>query len=122
MRKFSSYGPINTKLHYHVPRTELIDFAHTQLVGEDPAEGGHYITVWGPRQTGKTWVMQQVVGRLKTSDDFEVAILTMQSAKGETTTAGVLDVLVTNLRDWFRRDFPEVTTWKGLNQLFTARH
>ena len=40
MRKFSSYGPIDTDLHYHVPRTELIDFAHAQLIGENPMKGG----------------------------------------------------------------------------------
>ncbi|MCP4696847.1 MAG: hypothetical protein GY862_08355, partial [Gammaproteobacteria bacterium] len=42
--------------HYHVPRLELADFAYRQLLG-DPDEGGHYITVWDPRQTGKTWLM-----------------------------------------------------------------
>ncbi len=81
MRKFSSYGPINAKLYYHAPRTELIDRACLQLVGEDPNEGGHYITIWAPRQTGKTWLMQQVMGRVKALGGFEVGILTMQSAK-----------------------------------------
>jgi hypothetical protein len=61
MRRFSSYGPITPGLHYHAPRKELIDWAYTQLVGEEPAEGGHYITVWAPRQCGKTWIMQEVV-------------------------------------------------------------
>ena len=60
MRRFSSYGPVNTKLHYYVPRKELVDRVFTQLLGEDPNEDGHYVTVWAPRQTGKTWVMQQV--------------------------------------------------------------
>ncbi|MFN8486406.1 MAG: hypothetical protein U0350_02365 [Caldilineaceae bacterium] len=61
MRKFSSYGPIDTKLHYYAPRPALIQQAYAQKLGENPADGGHYITVWGPRQTGKTWVMQQVL-------------------------------------------------------------
>ena len=40
MRKFSSYGPVNTKLHYYVPRAQLIDRACEQLIGQDPQEGG----------------------------------------------------------------------------------
>ncbi|MCP4108110.1 MAG: hypothetical protein GY749_21615, partial [Desulfobacteraceae bacterium] len=55
MRKFSSYGPVDTDLHYYVPRKELVDRAYTQLKGVIPDKGGHYITVWAPRQTGKTW-------------------------------------------------------------------
>jgi hypothetical protein len=45
MRKFSSYGPLNTKLHYYAPRTGLIDQALGYLLGEQPDEGGHYITI-----------------------------------------------------------------------------
>ena len=65
MRKFWSYGPVNTNLHYYVPRTELIERALVQLIGEDPNEGGHYITVWAPRQAGKTWVMRRTYSTLK---------------------------------------------------------
>jgi hypothetical protein len=63
MRQFSSYGPIDTDLHYHAPRSELQNHAYQQLVGEDPNKGGHYLTVWAPRQTGKTWLLQQVMRR-----------------------------------------------------------
>ena len=64
MRKFSSYGPVNTKLHYYVPRTASIELVLNQLVGETPSEGGHYMTIWAPRQRGKTWIMIQVVQKL----------------------------------------------------------
>ncbi|MFQ5616115.1 MAG: AAA-like domain-containing protein [Anaerolineales bacterium] len=93
MRKFSSYGPINTKLHYHVPRTELIDFAHTQLVGEDPAEGGHYITVWAPRQAGKTWVMQNVLWRLQKDERFDVLKINLEHLKQEQEVDGVVQTI-----------------------------
>ncbi len=46
MRTFSSYGPIDKDLHFHVPREELIESAYRRLIGEDPERGGHYITVW----------------------------------------------------------------------------
>jgi hypothetical protein len=122
MRKFSSYGPVNTKLHYYVPRQALIDDAYQQLVGEDPAEGGHYITVWAPRQRGKTWVMQQVVQQVRARGDFEVAFLVMQSAKNARGDEDILDILVENLRAWFQRDFPQITAWRDVSQLFTARY
>ena len=64
MRKFSSYGPVDTELHYYVPRKALIEQAVSLLVGENPNKGGHYTTVWAPRQRGKSWVMQQTLQRV----------------------------------------------------------
>ncbi len=62
--------------------------------------------------------MQQVMSKVRKRDDFEVATLTMQSAKKETSAEGVLDVLVTGLRKWFGKDFPSIRRWKDLTQLF----
>lgn len=47
MRKFSSYGPVDTDLHYYVPREALIEQAYTRLVGgsANPNKGGHYIAI-----------------------------------------------------------------------------
>lgn len=64
IRKFSSYGPVDINQHYYAPREALIARGLQLLVGENPEQGGHYITVWAPRQRGKTWVMQQVLHRL----------------------------------------------------------
>ncbi|MCP4629980.1 MAG: hypothetical protein GY850_41705 [bacterium] len=119
MRKFSSYGPIDKDLHYHVPRKELIESAYRRLIGEDPEKGGHYITVWAPRQTGKTWVMFQVEQKLWEQGDFDVAIVSMQSAKSVTTDEGVLEVLVEKLGYWFDRELPKIDSWKNLAKLFT---
>ena len=122
MRKFSSYGSLNTKLHYYAPREALIEQAVHQLTGQDPDSGGHYITIWGPRQAGKTWLMLQAVERIKAQDDFQVAILTMQSAKEATTDQDVLGVLVSNLKKRFDYDFPPIDEWKELNDLFSAKY
>lgn len=65
MRWFSSYGPLDKDLHYYAPREGLIDRAYTQLTGEDPKKGGHYITVWAPRQTGKSWLMLEVMEKIE---------------------------------------------------------
>jgi hypothetical protein len=78
MRKFFSYGPPNTKTHYYAPREALIANALEQLKGDEPEEGGHYITVWAPRQTGKTSIMQEVFSRLKQESQFDVVILSLQ--------------------------------------------
>ena len=51
MRRFHSYGSIDTEEHYYAPRQELIEKAYTQLIGYNPQKGGHYFTVWAPRQT-----------------------------------------------------------------------
>ena len=78
MRKFSSYGPVNQKIHYYVPRKALIENALLQLKGDDPDDGGHYITIWAPRQTGKTWIMREVFFKLKKDSQFDVVIMPLQ--------------------------------------------
>jgi len=78
MRKFSSYGAPNNKLHYYAPREVLIKNAITQLKGEEINEGGHYITIWAPRQTGKTWIMREVALTLKKETQFDVVFLSLQ--------------------------------------------
>jgi len=123
MRKFSSYGPVSTKTNYYVARTELIDNTCARLLGDDPQEDGDYITVWAPRQTGKTWLLQQVQMKIEATNQYDVAILTMQSAKTAQTAEEVLDILVTDLGRWFgRNDLPAITKWKQLRELFTSDH
>ncbi len=122
MRTFCSYGPVDTDLHYYVPRQALVDFACQQLLGENPEKGGHYITVWAPRQRGKTWVMQQVMERLRARNEFEVAYVVMQSAKNAASGQEVRELLVRHLRREFRRDFPPLESWRDLPQLFTAAY
>ncbi|MEM7125609.1 MAG: AAA-like domain-containing protein [Chloroflexota bacterium] len=120
MRRFSSYGPIDTELQYYVPRQALIQSGCSYLLGDDPQKGGNYITVWAPRQSGKTWIMQQVRLRLSQNDAFEVGIINLQSARNADTEAEVLDILVARLASWFQRDFPDVDSWQHLSKLFTT--
>jgi len=74
MRKFSSYGPVEPELYYYVPRQALVDFAYQQLLGDNPNKGGHYITVWAPRQTGKTWIMREVFFKLQGEIDLLIPL------------------------------------------------
>jgi len=118
MKKFSSYGPVNEKIHYHAPRTELINQTYEQLIG-DSLEIGHYITIWAPRQTGKTWLMLNVINKIKKENKFETGIITLQSAKNETTDKGILEIFIKNMNEWFKKDFPLIDSWKNLSDIFS---
>ncbi len=79
MRYFHSYGPVDCEEHFCVDRTELINKCKKQLIG-NPEKGGHYFTIWAPRQAGKTWVMRQVVKEIKSGyeDKFQIGAVSMQ--------------------------------------------
>ncbi len=91
MRRFSSYGPVINKIHYYAPREELIEFAYRQIVGKNYEEGGHYITIWAPRQTGKTWTMQQILWRLQKDDRFYVLKINLEHLKMEKNVGTILN-------------------------------
>ncbi len=126
MRKFSSYGPIDRELHYYVPRQTLIDNITQQLKGDNPNKGGHYITIWAPRQTGKTWIMREVFLTLEQENDFDVVILSLQFLSSVTDSNRVaqliarelieilnLEITIDNLDD-FHRLFKQETLTKPL--------
>ncbi|HMY21011.1 MAG TPA: hypothetical protein PKA58_32025, partial [Polyangium sp.] len=79
MRRFTSYGPVE-KNNFGVERRELVDQCVEALVGGSGASGGHYFTIWGPRQTGKTWLMRRAVEEIRAryGDRFVVGIITLQ--------------------------------------------
>ncbi|VEN73021.1 conserved hypothetical protein [Candidatus Desulfarcum epimagneticum] len=90
MRKFSSYGPIDPDLHYYAPRTDLIDHGALELMGENPEKGGHYITVWGPRQTGKSWAFREVLFRLRRDKKFDAVKINLETIKMEKDIGRIL--------------------------------
>lgn len=90
MKKFCSYGPLDTTLHYHADRTGIIEKICVQLLGESPEKSGQYITVWGPRQTGKTWIMQQVLHHLQTKENVSTIKLNPEYLKRKTDPIDVL--------------------------------
>ncbi len=125
MRQFFSYGPVNCKYHFCVERRELVDRCIEQLIGI-PEVGGHYFTIWASRQTGKTWLMRQVVqeisqryhdqctafsfsfGDLRGLTDFppeEASYIALPEA--------LSDVLETQLPGK-----PRLTNWKDFRELF----
>lgn len=84
MRTFSSYGPVDAEINFAVERKELVERCIEQLVGTPPEKGGHYFTIWGARQTGKTWIMRRAVEEIRRrySDQFSVGWLSMEGILG----------------------------------------
>jgi hypothetical protein len=93
MRNFSSYGPIDTDLHYYAPRKELLEFAHRQLIGGNPEKGGHYITVWAPRQTGKTWTLNNIFSKICSDKRFDVVKVELEIFKTEKNIVPILSYI-----------------------------
>lgn len=122
MRKFSSYGLIDNEIHYHVPRNKLIESAYNQLIGDSPEKDGHYITVWAPRQTGKTWIMREVVRRMQAAGGFEVGMITLQGAKGIEDQKEILDIFVDELNEQFKLDIPLIDRWQQVSTLFSRTY
>ncbi len=118
-RRFTSYAAINKNVHYYAPRKALIDYVYQTLLGDDPSQIGHYVTVWGPRQSGKTWVMREILTRFAANNQYEVALLSMQPTKTIESEADILKFLVDELSRWFDRKFPAITRWEELTSLFS---
>ncbi|MBF0227474.1 MAG: AAA-like domain-containing protein [Desulfobacterales bacterium] len=79
MRKFNSYGPVDEKKDFTVHRQNLIKTCCDNLIGD--IDGGHYFTIWAPRQTGKTWLMRRVKEEieLKYPDKFVIGTMSVQN-------------------------------------------
>jgi hypothetical protein len=118
MRRFHSYGPINIKLHYYVSRNELIEKVYTNLVGENPAEGGHYCTVWAPRQTGKTWIMQQILLRLKKDPRFHVLKLNLEILEDENDVGVIISTIAEEIGKGLNKNFTGIKNKKQFQEIF----
>ena len=118
MRRFHSYGPVDTDEHYYVPRKELIEKAYTQLIGYNPQKGGHYITVWAPRQTGKTWLMQQILFRLKNDPRFHTLKINLEILKDEKNVSTVINTIAEEIGKGLNKDFTGVKNRKQFQEMF----
>ncbi|MCP4150803.1 MAG: AAA family ATPase, partial [bacterium] len=119
MRRFSSYGPVNKKIHYYVPREALIEKACTQLMGEYPGEGGHYFTVWAPRQTGKTWTMQQVVFKLQKDPGFDVLKINLEILKDRKKPGDIFAIIARKIGEGLGKNFSGIDTQDKFQEIFS---
>ena len=118
MRRFSSYGPVNDKLHYYVPRKELIERGYTQLLGENPDEGGHYFTVWAPRQCGKTWIMREIFLKIKHDIRFISLVINLENYKYETDASQVMNEIAIKIGEGLGKSIPEISSPKQFQEIF----
>ncbi|HEC84934.1 MAG: hypothetical protein DRR08_09295 [Candidatus Parabeggiatoa sp. nov. 2] len=125
MRHFHSYGPVDCEEHFCVKRQELITQGVEQLIGQ-PEKGGHYFTIWAPRQTGKTWLMRQIRANIsKRYPDFTVYSFSLGNLRGMSYTPSEQSgktALPNELSDVLERELPGhpvVKNWKAFQALFS---
>lgn len=121
MRTFSSYGPVNPKLHYYAPRKELLDFGYGQLVGNSYEEGGHYITVWGSRQTGKSWALREILFRLKKDEKFHVLKINLENLKQTKDVSIILQNISESIGSGLNKTVPVVDTPEKFQNIFSNK-
>jgi len=120
MRRFSSYGPVSLTSNYYTPREGLVQQGLTELIGENPDEGGHYLTIWGPRQTGKTWVMQQVLWRLQGDERFSIVKVNLQTVGQDFEET--IGYIAKHIADNLGKPLPQPKTLTEFELLFSANH
>ena len=118
MRRFHSYGPLDIEEHYYAPRKELIKRAYTQLTGEHPKKGGHYITVWAPRQTGKTWIMQQILHQLQKDSHFDVLKINLQHLKDQENIDRIIMSIAEAIGEKLGKAFTGINTGQKFQDIF----
>jgi predicted AAA+ superfamily ATPase len=119
MRRFSSYGPVDPELHYCVPRRALVEACVEQLVG-DLEKGGHYFTIWAPRQAGKTWLIRRAMEEIRAryGDRFLVGAMSMQGIVFDDDEPGCFFKALPRLfRESFRLEIPEIGDWEAWMRL-----
>ncbi|MCP4108200.1 MAG: hypothetical protein GY749_22095 [Desulfobacteraceae bacterium] len=122
MRHFHSYGPVDCRHHFCVERRYLIEKCTEQLVGI-PEEGGHYFTIWASRQAGKTWLMRQVVKKIKAEygDRFQIGMLSVQGVvmEDEDHEDKFLEEIPMLLYEgFFMKNIPVPENWNSFRTIF----
>ncbi len=122
MRRFHSYGPVDQDIHFAVPRTELVENCLQHILGE-PGKGGHYFTIWAPRQTGKTWLMRQVRARIERDypDTFIVGTMSVQGVimDVEEPVDRFLQRAPRLIQDFLKVAVDPVDSWESLKWQFS---
>ena len=74
-REFNTSGPCDPKLHYTVPRAEIVARGLSQI------EKGGYLTVFGPRQAGKTTCSRMMLDALKDRNEYVGTSLSVEGLR-----------------------------------------
>jgi hypothetical protein len=123
MRTFFSYGPVDCEEHFCVPRSEIIERCFMQLIG-NPEKGGHFFTIWSPRQCGKTWLMRQVKQAIEKryGDRYLIGMMSMQGLIMNNDDPD--DIFFRHVpklfRESFQREPPQPEKWEDWTDLFSV--
>jgi len=123
MRTFHSYGPVDKTEHYSVERKELVDQCTKQIIG-NIKKGGHYFTIWGARQTGKTWLYRQSLENIKHhyGDQFIVGEISMQEIVLENNDSAT-EIFFNRFLRMIKREFSiktnDIHSWGDFIDLFS---
>ncbi len=123
MRRFHSYGPVDCEEHFCVQRKELVRQCTEQLIG-NPEKGGHYFTIWAPRQTGKTWLLRQVKKELGVrSDTFVFGSMSVQGVimDADEPAENFLDKIPLLIWETFEKEIPAPADWESFKSLFSKK-
>lgn len=124
MKRFHSYGPADSEQHFCVQRKELIRQCMDYLIG-DLEKGGHYFTLWGARQTGKTWLIRQAANLIKNlcSERFMAAYLSLQgiAMEEEEPVGHFLRYVPRLFLDGFDMEINALQTWEDFTALFQRK-
>ncbi len=121
MRRFSSYGPVDTEVHFYAPRAKLVDSALAAVVGENPAQGGGYLTVWAPRQSGKSWIVGQVVRRLRGDTEhhgFDVVATSVEHLRTEPDAGVAAGAVAAEIAGVLGLDLPPIRSPREFEVVF----
>jgi hypothetical protein len=123
-RRFHSYGPVDSRRHFAVPRKKLVGTCAENLIG-DPDEGGHYFTVWAPRQTGKTWLMREAKKEIESryADRFSVRMMSVQGIvmKKDDPPEIFLSRIPLLFDRFFGANVKKPDSWEELGSLFSKK-
>jgi diguanylate cyclase (GGDEF)-like protein len=118
IRQFFSYGPLDNSEHFYASRQKLIDKAYTQLIGRNPAKGGHYITVWGPRQSGKSWLMREVLFRLQKDPRFSVIKINLEDQKDKENVNEIISSIARKIGEELDKSFTGIDNQEKFQEIF----
>jgi len=120
-RTFSSYGPVDIDVNYYVPRTELVNRTYNQLIGENPEKGGHYFTIWAPRQTGKTWLGHNLRQVFKKDERFDYLWISVENIKGYTDVLQSADYIVNRVFHYLKKEIVPLQSVTQFVEAFSAK-
>ncbi len=122
-RIFSSYGTVIPSNHYFAPRLELIEKGKNLLIGDD--KGGHYITVWASRQSGKSTTLINVFSEIKHKHkDFDIVSLTVESQFNAKDAIELMNYFVNEIDSYLnlKKPVPIIKTTKDFITFFTSEY